>query len=193
MRFYAGLVPLMHQTDNFTFRPLTSNYTEMDFDALMATKTVLRQWSNSPWPKDDFTLEANRADLQRHDDEFRNHEAYAYTVLNPQESRVEGCVYLNPLRQLLNRFDPSEEITRQVAPEEAHMGFWIRGDRLADEGLLLGDILDWLDTHWQFPQVTFFNFDTNNRQEDLYRARGMRIRFRLTRPSGVNILFYHVV
>jgi hypothetical protein len=192
MRFYAGPVPPMHQTNNFTFRPLSPKYTALDFEALMATKTVLRQWSNSPWPNDDFTLEANRADLQRHDDEFRNNVAYAYTVLNPQESRVEGCVYLNPLRQFLGWVDAPEAITTQVAAGEAHMGFWIRGDRLGDEDLLLGDILDWLDTHWQFSHVTFATYDTSNRQVDLYRARGMRLRFRLTRPGGVNVLFYHM-
>ena len=100
MEFYAGHIPLVHQTEQFTFRPLTPQYTELDFEALMATKTVLRQWSNSPWPQDDFTLEANRADLKRHEDEFHSGEAYAYTVLNPSESRVEGCLYINPLLRL---------------------------------------------------------------------------------------------
>ena len=193
MSFYAGPVPPMHQTANFIFRPLSPHYTELDFEALMATKTVLRQWSNSPWPEDDFTLEANRADLQRHDEEFHNNEAYAYTVLNLEESRVDGCVYLQPLQQFLGEVDAPTEITGQVAPDEATMAFWIRGERLADEDLLLGDILDWLDTHWQFSLMTFVTYDTSNRQGDLYRARGMRLRFRLTRPEGVNVLFYHFV
>lgn len=193
MSFYSGSIPLVHQTKNFTFRPLTPKYTELDFEALMATKTVLRQWSNSPWPADDFTLESNRADLQRHYDEFQNDEAYAYTVLNPEERRVEGCLYINPLSQFMKRFNVTAEVLSQVGHNEAHIRFWIRGDRLADEDMLLQDILHWLDDGWQFPHVTFFTFDTSNRHGKLFEALGMRLRFRLTQRDGVNVLFYHMV
>ena len=193
MGFYSGPIPFVHQTKKFTFRPLMPKYAELDFEALMTTKTILRQWSNSPWPQDDFTLEANRTDLQRHYDEFQNDKAYAYTVLNPEESRVEGCLYINPLSPIMQRFNATVETLSQVAPDEAHIGFWIRGDRLADETHLLRDILNWLDDAWQFPQITFFTFDTSSRQSKLFESLEMCLRFRLAQTGGVNLLLYHRV
>ena len=71
------------------------------------------------------------------------------------------------------------------------MGFWIRGDRLADEALLLGDILAWLDAEWQFPKVSFGTFDTNARQATLYSDLGMRVRFRFPHPRGADVVYYH--
>ena len=39
----------------------------------------------------------NRADLQRHADDFRNRTGFTYTVLDPQSRDVIGCVYIYPL------------------------------------------------------------------------------------------------
>jgi hypothetical protein len=191
MGFYNGPVPQVHQTGQFTFRPLTPEYTDLDYAALMASKTILREWSNSPWPQDDFTLDANRKDLQRHHDEFQRGEAYTYTVLNPDENRIEGCLYIYPLAEVLGHFGASTEVINTVEPGEANLSFWIRADRLDDEGLLLKTIVDWLEDDWQFPRVTFATYDNTDRQRKLFEALGMRVRFRLPRPGGVTLLLYH--
>ena len=192
MSFYSGPVPSMYQTANFTFRPLAPDYTALDFEALMVSKTMLRQWLNGTWPDDEFTLERNRADLQRHYDEFQNGDAYAYTVLNPAESRVEGALYIDPLARSLHWFKVPEEVCCQISDDESLVGFWIRSDRLADESLLFHDILRWLAQDWQLPHVTFFTFDSSNRQRKLFESVGMRQRFRFAQPDGTTLLFYHL-
>ena len=192
MSFYSGPVPRIHQTANFTFRPLAPDYTALGFEALMVSKPMLRQWLNSAWPDDDFTLERNRADLQRHYDEFQNGEAYAYTVLNPAESRVEDAFYIDPLVQSLRWFNVPEEVCCEISDDEAHVAFWIRSNRLADESLLFHDIMRWLDNDWLFPHTSFFTFDTSDRQRKLFESVGMSQRFRFAQPDGIKLLFYHL-
>lgn len=190
MGFYERPVPQSHRTAHFVLRPLTPEHTELDHAALMASKAILRLWSNSPWPQDDFTLDANREDLQRHYDEFQGGEAYTYTVLNPEEDRVEGCLYIYPLPQLLGHFGAPAETVETVESGEANLSFWIRGDRLDDEKLLLKTIVDWLDNDWQFPRVTFATYNNTDRQRNLYESLGMKVRFRLPRPEGVTLLLF---
>src|SRR5262245_65555836 len=49
------------------------------------------------WPRE-MTLDENRADLQRHADDFRNRKGFTYTVLDPASREVIGCVYIYPVR-----------------------------------------------------------------------------------------------
>ncbi len=44
-----------------------------------------------------MTPDENRADLQRHADDFRNRTGFTYTVLDPAGRDVIGCVYIYPL------------------------------------------------------------------------------------------------
>lgn len=55
------------RTDEFLLRPLRETDAGLDYDALMASRELLRLWESSTWLADDFSLEANRADLARHE------------------------------------------------------------------------------------------------------------------------------
>ena len=194
MVFYSGQIPQAHKTTHFVFRPLSPEYTELDYDAFMASKLELRKWSNGTWPRDDFTLDENRADLQRHYEEFQTGKAYAYTVLNPQESRVEGCLYIDPLTRLIERVEKrhgaTRDLTTDVIPNEAHLCFWIRRDRLADEALLFREVHKWLQDAWRFPQVSYGVYHTNPRQAELFESLGMHPRFRMVRDTDTLFSFY---
>lgn len=177
MGFYKGHIPPNHKTDRFIFKPLTPEYTQLDYEALMASKSVLRAWSGSPWPSDDFTLEDNRDDLQGHADEFESGEGYAYTILNADKTRVEGCFYTNSFVEILERFgvDPSNQFN--VNPEDALVRFWIRQDRLADESDLLDIIIKWLKADWEFPNIYFATNTKNDRQAKLFEEADMEKQF----------------
>ena len=71
---------------------------EKDYEAVMESQELLRSGGSS-WPREGFTLEENLADLKRHQQEFLNREAFAYTVVSIDESRVLGCVYIDPARK----------------------------------------------------------------------------------------------
>jgi hypothetical protein len=66
MQFYPqnAAVPKELRTEEFHIRPLRVNDVEIDYAAVMDSKSMLRIMSQSTWPSDDFTLEMNRKDLE---------------------------------------------------------------------------------------------------------------------------------
>jgi|GEM_PF-264309 len=153
IRLSTGFTPPLElMTQHFKLRPLTTEHTERDFDAVMETRERLQASAANGWPRPGFTLAENRADLERHQQEFEAGIAFAYTVLNQDESRVLGCVYLNP---------PS-------APEhdvDVHM--WVR-ETLWTSGLaqhLHRQVDAWLRSTWAFSRICY-------RRPDYYFAKG---------------------
>jgi len=47
-------------------------------------------------PRDGMTLEENLADLRGHADDFARGAGFTFTVLDPSDNDVIGCVYLYP-------------------------------------------------------------------------------------------------
>jgi len=134
-------VPETLETSRFRLRPLTVNDLVRDFDAVMSSKSHLQQVWRTKWPEG-LTLEQNLIDLGWHQKEFQRRTSFAYTVVEPDESRVLGCVYIYPTRK--PGFD-------------AEVYFWARASELAS-GLEteLGDVLKrWIEDDWPFEQVAY--------------------------------------
>jgi RimJ/RimL family protein N-acetyltransferase len=89
-------VPEERRTARLALRPLLAADVAADYDAVMASAPMLRAWSQSEWPADDFTLAENLEDLRRHEREHLERAAFTYTVREPQGVRCLGCVYLQP-------------------------------------------------------------------------------------------------
>lgn len=146
------VVPIRLETDQYQLKPLAETHTELDFAAVMETQQRLRASAPNGWPRKDFTLEENRSDLRRHEQEFAERTAFAFTVLNPDESAVIGCVYFNPPTESRNDVD-------------VHM--WVR-EREYPHGLaqhLHRHVDAWLHTHWPFERINYL-------RPDYYFARG---------------------
>lgn len=93
-------VPMLLVTDKFRLRMLTINDAVKDYAAVMANVEELRKvWPDSGWPEDTLTLEEDLIALGWHQQEFWNRSSFAYTVVNLDESKVIGCVYVNPTRK----------------------------------------------------------------------------------------------
>jgi hypothetical protein len=88
------------------------------------------QWNG--WPRPDFSLADNTADLANHYAEFERREAYAYSVLSPDG--CIGCVYIEPWAA------------------GAQLAFWVIDAALPVEAEVVARVLDWLDG-WPFDQV----------------------------------------
>jgi len=155
-RWYAGPVPERRHAGGFVFTRLTAAHAELDHAALMGSVDYLRVWSDSEWPTDDFTVAENRAELAWHDDEHLARIAFTFSVQDAEESRVLGCLYLRPLRDML--------LTRGVAPPAGPSwpggdtpgarGWLRRGEPAAVERRFLGEALTWLTgPAWAFPSL----------------------------------------
>jgi hypothetical protein len=91
------LVPLRLETPQFRLEPLGHEHNDADYGAWSSSMEHIHAtpgWEESSWPRD-MTLEENRADLQRHADDFENRLGFTYTVLEPGGD-VVGCVYIYP-------------------------------------------------------------------------------------------------
>ena len=127
----------------------------------MSSRLHLRRtlhWGD--WPRDDFTLPENRADLQRHWDEFERREGYAYTVLMPDRSTCVGCVYLVPV--------PGG------ADDLAMLAYWVIEPELAYnlDAHLFESLLAWFERDWPFRRVAISTHAENERGHAIARAAG---------------------
>jgi hypothetical protein len=89
-------------------------------------------------PRSGMTLEENLADLRRQADDFTRAAGYTFTVLDPDDNDVIGCVYLYP--------SASEEWDVTVQS-------WVRADRSDLDVPLADAIARWLATDWPSEHV----------------------------------------
>ncbi len=135
-------VPETLETGEFRLRMLTVNDVVKDFDAVMSSidhcKTI---WPGSKWPTG-LTLEQNLIDLGWHQKEFQIRQSFAYTVVDMAETRVLGCVYIDPSHR---------------KGYDAVVSLWARQSELASglEDRLFATVRDWIAEKWPFNNVAF--------------------------------------
>ena len=137
-------VPALLETDCFRLRMLSVDDVEKDYEAVIESRELLHTMFGGPWPRPGFTLEENLADLERHQQEFLNRKAFAYTVVSLDETKVLGCLYINPCPPEVNGPDAT-----------VHM--WVRQTEY-DKGLdkvLFDTVKDWIKTDWPFRKVIY--------------------------------------
>jgi RimJ/RimL family protein N-acetyltransferase len=169
MPFYPddAFVPGELRTDEFLLRPLRASDVELDYEAVMATQEPLRQRTAGRWPRPGFTIEENLADLEGHEADFRARRGFTYTVMNPDETRCLGCVYVYPLE---------DETDGQTSDNEAAVWFWIRPDGVAMDldRRVLTAMVPWLCRDFGFRRVLFRAWSNDERQMALLREVGLR-------------------
>lgn len=174
------------RTDEFVLRPISASDAERDYEAVMESKEFLRRWEQSAWPADDFTVDANREDLDKLERRHSAGESFAYTVVNPTGTQCLGCVYIQPTtsRWLSKaRVIPLGET--RWSDHEAAVLFWIRQSRLADglDRRLLHALVPWLTQEWRIANPLVVTNEQFEQQVALIEDAGLRLRFRLAYPN----------
>jgi hypothetical protein len=134
-------IPETLETERFRLRMLTVNDVVKDFEAVITSKQHLHEIWGPGWPEG-LTLEQNLIDLGWHQKEFQRRRSFAYTVVALDESRVLGCVYIDPTRK---------------AGYDAEVYLWARQSELASglETELIKAVKDWLAAEWPFKNAAF--------------------------------------
>lgn len=135
-------VPSVLETERFRLRMLSVDDVEKDYEAVIESRELLHSTFGGTWPREGFTLKENLADLERHQQEFLNREAFAYTVVSLDESCVLGCVYINPPRSS----DADAEVVMWVRQSEYDKGL---------DAILFQEVRDWIDSSWLFTAVAY--------------------------------------
>jgi len=138
------VVPDILESDRFRLRMLSIDDVDLDYDAVMSSRKRLRTVfaPDDDWPADNMTLADNFKDLQRHQNEFLERIAFAYTVMNPSETECLGCVYINPIKK---------------ASFDACVFLWVRESEMGKGGdeELYSLITTWIEECWPFRQVVY--------------------------------------
>ena len=189
MNFYPTNSPIPErlQTDNFVLVPLTPDHVYLDYAALMSSKEMLRVWSGSPWPSDDFTLAQNLEDLEWHWAEHKERIAFTFTVLNPTENSCLGCVYIKSMAEVwannekwemgINPVEtPSLTNTATASDYNALVRFWATQPTLAQEldKTLLQTLRHWFASDWAFTDIYWHTPVTNQQQITLFQTNGLQ-------------------
>lgn len=135
-------IPATVETREFRLRMLTVNDVVKDFDAVVTSTAHLKSvFPGDDWPEG-LTLEQNLIDLGWHQKEFQNRSSFAYTVVTPDESRVIGCVYINPTRK---------------RGHDAVVYLWARQSELAGglEERLTAAVKQWIAKDWPFANAMY--------------------------------------
>jgi hypothetical protein len=137
-------VPQVLETGKFRLRMLTIHDAVKDYDAVMTSLGHLQGvfGPGSTWPSEDLTLEENLIDMGWHQREFQIRSSSAYTVVNLDESRCLGCLYIDPT-------------DRAGYDAEVHM--WVRKSEF-DKGLdhdLFDAVSAWIGEEWPFENVAY--------------------------------------
>ncbi|TES95760.1 MAG: GNAT family N-acetyltransferase [Promethearchaeota archaeon] len=144
------IIPLILETKLYRLRMLCEQDLELDYEAVTSSIEHLKHTfgPNSNWPSEDLTLEQNLEDLRRHENEFKNRESFAYTVVSLNEGRCLGCVYIHPLKSYL-KVDKDNY--------DAVIYTWVRTSELKrglDEKLYI-TVKKWLKSYWPFKNPIF--------------------------------------
>lgn len=192
MTFYPAPLPVparLHHAE-FLLEPLTPAHVALDYAALLESKAMLRLWSGSAWPSDDFTLDDNLQDLRWHFEEHQERVAFTYTVLDPARETCLGCVYIKPLGEVAAAGAMQKTA---VSNTDALVRFWVTQPRLAD-GLdlrLLRTLCDWFRQDWAFTRVCFHTPADNVQQANVLHAAGLTPRGTVQLPErgGLHLLY----
>ena len=187
-------IPTALPTDEFILRPITAEDAAHDHAAVMETREQLRLWEQSSWPTDDFTVEANRADLVGLEQRHAAHRAFTYTVTDPEGGECLGCVYVFPVdATFLTRATVTALGDEKWVDVEAVVYFWVRASRMAtgmDERLLAA-LRTWFAEEWRVTRTVFVTNEQFQQQAELLHRTDLELRFTLVEPGkpGTYLVF----
>lgn len=180
------------RTRRFVLRPLSGSDAELDYDAVMESREFLRTWEQSTWPEDDFTVEANRADLLRLERRHHENSAFTYTVMNLDDTECLGCVYvLPPDAETFAGAHVTAVGAHSWSDCDATIFFWVRKSRLAErlDRALLDSVLAWFEREWRFTAPVIVTNEQFDQQVALLEGTDLRRRFELRAPGKPGTFF----
>jgi hypothetical protein len=134
--------PTSLATDRFRLEPLGPQHNEADHAAWMSSIEHIRStpgFNDGTWPPPGgMTLEENLRDLRRHADDFAQRAGFTFTVLDPGDDDVVGCVYIYPCGS--GEYDVS-------------VHSWVRADRASLDVPLADAVARWLASDWPWDSV----------------------------------------
>ena len=136
------MVPTRLAGARFALEPLTPEHNEGDYAAWTSSIEHIRTtpgFAGRLWPHE-MTLEDNRRDLERHATDFAARTGFTYTVRDPDDASIIGCVYIYP----------ADDGVHDVSVRS-----WVRADRAELDEPLRSSVSAWIEADWPFERVDY--------------------------------------
>ncbi len=139
-------VPQLYVSRQGTFKlkPLGPKYARQDYAAYMGSIEHLQKTFtfSTSWPHAGLTMAEAIKDVEGEQAGFEARRKFTFAVLNPDESRELGCVYISPS----NKQGYDATVRMWVTENQSVIGF---------EDRLYSEMKAWLKAKWPFEKVAF--------------------------------------
>jgi hypothetical protein len=138
-------------TDAFVLEPLGPRHNEADYAAWTSSIPHIQAtpgFAGGSWPHE-MTLAENLGDLEMHDRHFAERSGFTYSVLDPADGDVIGCVYIYPQRST------DDGDARSPIAGAASVLSWVRAGRADLDVPLWRAVSAWLEAEWPFDHVVY--------------------------------------
>ena len=139
-------VPEMYVSRQGTFKlkPLGPKYASRDYAAYMSSIQHLQKTFtfSTSWPHAGLTMAEAVKDVEGEQAGFAARRKFTYAVLNPNESRELGCVYISPS----NKEGYDATVRMWVTENQFVIGF---------EDRLFLEVKAWVNSRWPFARVAY--------------------------------------
>ena len=135
-------VPRELATEELVLEPLGPDHNDADYAAWTSSIEHIRTtpgFAGGSWPRE-MSLQENLDDLEAHARDFSERVGFTYTVLDPADGEIVGCVYIYPARD---------------DDHEARVSSWVRASRAELDVTVWQAVSDWLATAWPFVRVDY--------------------------------------
>ena len=134
-------------TDRFVLETLGPQHNERDYDAWtsgMEHSHATPGFEDSSWPHD-MSLEENLGELEEHARDFADRTGFTFTVLDPGDDDVIGCLYLYP----------ADDGVHDVAASS-----WVRVSEAHLDVPLWEAVTSWLASDWPWRNPSYADRNT---------------------------------
>ena len=147
--------PLLYTDVKGTYKlkPLGPMYARQDYAAYMGSITHLQRTFSfsTKWPHAGISMAEAVKDVEEEEAGFKARKKFTYAVLNPNESKELGCVYVSPSPK--QGYDA--QVRLWVIETSAATGF---DKRLAQ------DVRGWLQAKWPFKKVAIIGYEISREE-----------------------------
>ena len=136
------IVPENCKVGDFYFSILEPSITKIDYKVVMSSRKRLRKIfkRDDTWPAEDMTLDENTKDLVRHETEFKQKKAFAYSVYPLDKNDYIGCVYINPTKK---------------KSYDCEVYLWVSDSNFHMDDVLFRQTKKWLNEAWGLRHAAF--------------------------------------
>jgi RimJ/RimL family protein N-acetyltransferase len=129
-------------------RPIRETDVDIDYPAVMGSRDRLWTIFGLPWgwPRATMTFAEDQRDLARHEREQNAHESFNYAILDESESRLFGCIYIDPPQKL---------------GSDADISWWVVDEAVGStlDNTIAEFVPRWVAQDWPFTQPRFLERD----------------------------------